>query len=162
MSTPRCRAMAPLRRNAAAGAKASVSTRRCPRQDVCQIANFLFPNGFACAGSTSAVERLMEKAQKTDGVLQARAVGGVRALGGELATLGVDVYLCIPMYPSLFFSRSLFSVFLSFFLSIPFQRRGSTAHCAPALHPAGDRKQRLRRLVEGHRLSGKGHRLCDR
>lgn len=40
--------------------------------DVCQIANFLFPNGFSCAGTTSAVQKLMTKAQKTDGCLQAK------------------------------------------------------------------------------------------
>uniref|UniRef100_A0A7S1RUF4 Malonyl-CoA:ACP transacylase (MAT) domain-containing protein n=1 Tax=Alexandrium catenella TaxID=2925 RepID=A0A7S1RUF4_ALECA len=41
-------------------------------KDVCQIANFLFPNGFSCAGTQSAVEKLMAKAQKTEGCLQAK------------------------------------------------------------------------------------------
>jgi len=40
--------------------------------DVCEIANFLFPNGFSCAGTRSSVEKLMQKAQKTDGCLQAK------------------------------------------------------------------------------------------
>merc|ERR1719436_1518459 len=40
--------------------------------DVCQIANFLFPNGFFCAGTSEAVEKLMAKAQKTEGCLQAK------------------------------------------------------------------------------------------
>jgi len=40
--------------------------------DVCQIANFLFPNGFSCAGTSAAVERLMAKAQSTEGCLQAK------------------------------------------------------------------------------------------
>lgn len=40
--------------------------------DVCQIANFLFPNGFSCAGTAAAVEKLMQKAQKTQGCLQAK------------------------------------------------------------------------------------------
>eukprot|EP00413_Alexandrium_margalefii_P027625 CAMPEP_0204561126 /NCGR_PEP_ID=MMETSP0661-20131031/33005_1 /ASSEMBLY_ACC=CAM_ASM_000606 /TAXON_ID=109239 /ORGANISM="Alexandrium margalefi, Strain AMGDE01CS-322" /LENGTH=502 /DNA_ID=CAMNT_0051568515 /DNA_START=44 /DNA_END=1552 /DNA_ORIENTATION=+ len=41
-------------------------------KDVCQIANFLFPNGFSCAGTQSSVEKLMAKAQKTEGCLQAK------------------------------------------------------------------------------------------
>lgn len=41
-------------------------------EDVCQVANFLFPNGFSCAGSKDAVERMLEKANKTPGVLQAK------------------------------------------------------------------------------------------
>jgi len=40
--------------------------------DVCQIANFLFPAGFSCAGSAPAVEALMKKAMKTEGCLQAK------------------------------------------------------------------------------------------
>mmetsp|Transcript_38739 Transcript_38739/g.70336 ORF Transcript_38739/g.70336 Transcript_38739/m.70336 type:complete len:476 (-) Transcript_38739:105-1532(-) len=40
--------------------------------DVCEIANCLFPNGFSCAGSAKAVERLMAKAQQTEGCLQAK------------------------------------------------------------------------------------------
>ena len=39
--------------------------------EVCQIANILFPNGFSCAGSKAAMEKLLEKANKTDGCLQA-------------------------------------------------------------------------------------------
>merc|ERR1740127_331494 len=48
--------------------------KECPTgpDDVCQIANFLFPNGFSCAGTSEAVEKLMAKAQKTDGCLQAK------------------------------------------------------------------------------------------
>mmetsp|Transcript_21011 Transcript_21011/g.65585 ORF Transcript_21011/g.65585 Transcript_21011/m.65585 type:complete len:498 (+) Transcript_21011:113-1606(+) len=41
-------------------------------KDVCQIANFLFPSGFTCAGTQSSVEKLMAKAQKTEGCLQAK------------------------------------------------------------------------------------------
>jgi len=41
-------------------------------EDVCQVANFLFPNGFSCAGSAKAVERLQNMAQNTKGVLQAK------------------------------------------------------------------------------------------
>merc|ERR1740138_1941933 len=40
--------------------------------DVCQVANYLFPNGFSCAGTADAVEKLMAKAQKTEGCLQAK------------------------------------------------------------------------------------------
>jgi [acyl-carrier-protein] S-malonyltransferase len=40
--------------------------------DVCQIANFLFPKGYSCAGTRSAVEKLMAKAQKAEGCLQAK------------------------------------------------------------------------------------------
>ncbi|CAE8692636.1 unnamed protein product, partial [Polarella glacialis] len=40
--------------------------------DICQVANFLFPNGFSCAGSRSAVERLNEKATATKGCLQSK------------------------------------------------------------------------------------------
>lgn len=42
--------------------------------DVCQVANFLFPNGFSCAGSASATDKLLDKAAKTDGCLQAKAL----------------------------------------------------------------------------------------
>jgi [acyl-carrier-protein] S-malonyltransferase len=38
---------------------------------VCQIANYLFPNGFSCAGDTSAIEQLEEQALKA-GALQAK------------------------------------------------------------------------------------------
>lgn len=40
--------------------------------DVCQIANFLFPNGFSCAGHQKCVEKLLEIAQKTPGCLQSK------------------------------------------------------------------------------------------
>lgn len=40
--------------------------------DVCQVANFLFPNGFSCAGSKDAMERLLTKASATAGCLQAK------------------------------------------------------------------------------------------
>lgn len=42
-------------------------------QDVCQVANFLFPNGFSCAGSKAAIEKLSEKAVKA-GALQAKVL----------------------------------------------------------------------------------------
>jgi len=42
--------------------------------DVCQVANFLFPNGFSCAGSSSAVDKLLKKAGDTQGCLQAKAL----------------------------------------------------------------------------------------
>ncbi|CAK9045246.1 Malonyl-CoA-acyl carrier protein transacylase, partial [Durusdinium trenchii] len=42
--------------------------------DVCQVANFLFPNGFSCAGSESACEKLLKKAGDTQGCLQAKAL----------------------------------------------------------------------------------------
>mmetsp|Transcript_3444 Transcript_3444/g.8007 ORF Transcript_3444/g.8007 Transcript_3444/m.8007 type:complete len:499 (+) Transcript_3444:52-1548(+) len=41
-------------------------------KDVCQIANELFPSGFSCAGTQSSIEKLMAKAQKTEGCLQAK------------------------------------------------------------------------------------------
>jgi len=41
-------------------------------QDVCQIANFLFPNGFTCSGSVGAIEALQKKAEATEGLMQAR------------------------------------------------------------------------------------------
>eukprot|EP00930_Biecheleria_cincta_P057038 TRINITY_DN4303_c1_g3_i1.p1 TRINITY_DN4303_c1_g3~~TRINITY_DN4303_c1_g3_i1.p1 ORF type:complete len:861 (+),score=228.71 TRINITY_DN4303_c1_g3_i1:44-2626(+) len=40
--------------------------------DICQVANFLFPNGFSCAGSAAASDKLLEKASKTEGCLQAK------------------------------------------------------------------------------------------
>ncbi|CAJ1396315.1 unnamed protein product [Effrenium voratum] len=43
-------------------------------EDVCQVANFLFPNGFSCAGSASSCDKLLEKATKADGCLQAKAL----------------------------------------------------------------------------------------
>ncbi|CAE7246554.1 Mcat [Symbiodinium sp. KB8] len=33
--------------------------------DVCQVANFLFPNGFSCAGTLGAIQRLEEKVKAT-------------------------------------------------------------------------------------------------
>lgn len=42
--------------------------------DVCQIANILFPNGFSCAGHAAAVARLLTLAQSTEGVLQAKVL----------------------------------------------------------------------------------------
>jgi [acyl-carrier-protein] S-malonyltransferase len=46
--------------------------------DVCQIANDLFPLGFSCAGTSSAIQKLMTKAQKAEGCMQAKLlkVGG--------------------------------------------------------------------------------------
>jgi len=41
-------------------------------QDVCQVANFLFPNGFSCAGTLSAIQRLEPKVKATEGCLQAK------------------------------------------------------------------------------------------
>lgn len=41
-------------------------------QDVCQVANFLFPNGFSCAGTLAAIQRLEPKAKETEGCLQAK------------------------------------------------------------------------------------------
>ncbi|CAE7346245.1 MCAT [Symbiodinium natans] len=41
-------------------------------EDVCQIANILFPNGFSCAGSKAAIAKLLEKANATEGCLQAK------------------------------------------------------------------------------------------
>lgn len=40
--------------------------------DVCQVANFLFPNGFSCAGTLGAIQRLEEKVKATEGCLQAK------------------------------------------------------------------------------------------
>lgn len=40
--------------------------------DICQVANILFPNGFACAGSKAAIEQLVNKALATDGCMQAK------------------------------------------------------------------------------------------
>ncbi|CAK0883226.1 unnamed protein product [Prorocentrum cordatum] len=42
--------------------------------EVCQVANHLFPNGFACAGSKTSVERLVEVCGQTEGIIQARAL----------------------------------------------------------------------------------------
>eukprot|EP00440_Ansanella_granifera_P006407 gb/GFBE01006949.1/.p1 GENE.gb/GFBE01006949.1/~~gb/GFBE01006949.1/.p1 ORF type:complete len:875 (+),score=245.99 gb/GFBE01006949.1/:1-2625(+) len=42
--------------------------------DVCQVANFLFPNGFSCAGSKGAIEKLSEKAKDTKGCLQCKVL----------------------------------------------------------------------------------------
>lgn len=46
-------------------------SKRSP-DDTCQVANFLFPSGFSCAGSAPAIEALMAKATKTEGCLQAK------------------------------------------------------------------------------------------
>jgi len=43
-------------------------------EEICTVANFLFPKGFACAGSKAAMEKLIEKAQATEGCLQAKAL----------------------------------------------------------------------------------------
>lgn len=40
--------------------------------DTCQVANELFPNGFSCAGTKSAIERLVELAPEKAGCLQAK------------------------------------------------------------------------------------------
>jgi [acyl-carrier-protein] S-malonyltransferase len=42
------------------------------KDDICQVANFLFPKGFACAGSTTAIDKLIVKAEGTDGCMQAK------------------------------------------------------------------------------------------
>eukprot|EP00930_Biecheleria_cincta_P019486 TRINITY_DN14857_c0_g1_i1.p1 TRINITY_DN14857_c0_g1~~TRINITY_DN14857_c0_g1_i1.p1 ORF type:complete len:858 (-),score=200.47 TRINITY_DN14857_c0_g1_i1:255-2828(-) len=42
--------------------------------DVCQVANFLFPNGFSCAGSKAAIERMVKKAENTPGCLQCKVL----------------------------------------------------------------------------------------
>lgn len=41
--------------------------------ETCKVANFLFPNGFSCAGSKAAIERLVEKAQAAN-ALQAKVL----------------------------------------------------------------------------------------
>jgi len=40
--------------------------------DVCSIANFLFPNGFSCAGSKQAIQNLEKKAMAHEDCLQAK------------------------------------------------------------------------------------------
>jgi len=40
--------------------------------DICSIANFLFPNGFSCAGSKQAIHNLEKKATAHDNCLQAK------------------------------------------------------------------------------------------
>lgn len=40
--------------------------------DICSIANFLFPNGFSCAGSKQAIQNLEKKATAHDNCLQAK------------------------------------------------------------------------------------------
>mmetsp|Transcript_42111 Transcript_42111/g.78261 ORF Transcript_42111/g.78261 Transcript_42111/m.78261 type:complete len:721 (-) Transcript_42111:88-2250(-) len=40
--------------------------------EVCQIANVLFPNGFSCAGNKAAIDKLLAKASETEGCLQAK------------------------------------------------------------------------------------------
>jgi len=46
--------------------------KACGPGDVCQVANFLFPNGFSCAGNKGAVEKLMVSVKATEGCLQAK------------------------------------------------------------------------------------------
>mmetsp|Transcript_52667 Transcript_52667/g.133099 ORF Transcript_52667/g.133099 Transcript_52667/m.133099 type:complete len:695 (+) Transcript_52667:70-2154(+) len=59
-----------------AGLEKDVLDRLCKEAagstDTCAIANFLFPKGFSCAGSTPAIESLISQAQKTPGLLQAK------------------------------------------------------------------------------------------
>merc|ERR1712224_911976 len=66
-----------------AGLKESVVKELCEAakkdpDDVCQISNVLFPNGFSCGGTAAAVERLRETALGTEGCLQSKMlkVGG--------------------------------------------------------------------------------------
>jgi len=80
--------------------------------DTCVVANFLFPNGFSCAGSAGAIEKLMAKAQKTDGCLQAKLLKtggafhtklmeparekllkGLKDLEGKMKSPRCDVYM---------------------------------------------------------------------
>jgi len=42
--------------------------------DVCQVANVLFPNGFSCSGSKAAIEALCKKAENTPGCLQCKVL----------------------------------------------------------------------------------------
>lgn len=42
--------------------------------EVCQIANFLFPKGFSCAGNLKSIVKLEELAKGTKGVLQAKVL----------------------------------------------------------------------------------------
>eukprot|EP00440_Ansanella_granifera_P008394 gb/GFBE01009093.1/.p1 GENE.gb/GFBE01009093.1/~~gb/GFBE01009093.1/.p1 ORF type:complete len:887 (+),score=255.19 gb/GFBE01009093.1/:1-2661(+) len=42
--------------------------------DICQVANFLFPNGFSCAGSKAAIEKLQKTALDTPGCLQCKVL----------------------------------------------------------------------------------------
>merc|ERR1712050_496824 len=44
------------------------------KDDICQVANFLFPSGFSCAGSAKAVDKLMASAQAKAECLQAEAL----------------------------------------------------------------------------------------
>ena len=55
--------------------------------DVCQIANILFPNGFSCAGSKAAIEKLLEKANGTEGCLQLRHAVNASLVFGDLAKI---------------------------------------------------------------------------
>uniref|UniRef100_A0A7S3RDI1 Malonyl-CoA:ACP transacylase (MAT) domain-containing protein n=1 Tax=Strombidinopsis acuminata TaxID=141414 RepID=A0A7S3RDI1_9SPIT len=61
-----------------AGLELDVVERLCKEcagtNDTCQVANFLFPKGFSCAGSKAAIEKLEEKALATEGCLQAKAL----------------------------------------------------------------------------------------
>merc|ERR1712066_101644 len=40
--------------------------------EVCAVANDLFPSGFSCAGTRSAIEQLQKKAQEDKGLLQCK------------------------------------------------------------------------------------------
>jgi [acyl-carrier-protein] S-malonyltransferase len=60
-----------------AGLSAETVTELCNKcksnpDDVCQIANVLFPNGFSCAGTSSAVTELQKLALATEGCLQSK------------------------------------------------------------------------------------------
>ncbi|CAK9000191.1 Malonyl-CoA-acyl carrier protein transacylase [Durusdinium trenchii] len=60
-----------------AGLDKDTLTRLCAEacegpNDVCQVANFLFPNGFSCAGTLAAIQRLEPKVKATEGCLQAK------------------------------------------------------------------------------------------
>jgi [acyl-carrier-protein] S-malonyltransferase len=61
-----------------AGLEKDVVEKKCAEakgsNDICQVANFLFPKGFACAGSKKAIESLVEKCLATDGCLAAKVL----------------------------------------------------------------------------------------
>merc|ERR1712187_701178 len=44
------------------------------KNDICQVANFLFPNGYTCAGSKKAIDKLVTKAESTEACLQAKVL----------------------------------------------------------------------------------------
>eukprot|EP00931_Biecheleriopsis_adriatica_P038365 TRINITY_DN21987_c0_g1_i1.p1 TRINITY_DN21987_c0_g1~~TRINITY_DN21987_c0_g1_i1.p1 ORF type:complete len:858 (+),score=224.55 TRINITY_DN21987_c0_g1_i1:51-2624(+) len=69
--------MSPQRMLSVAGLDQATLEKLCEEsrsgpKDVCQVANFLFPNGFSCSGSQAAVEKLHQKATATSGCLQCR------------------------------------------------------------------------------------------